>query len=69
MLRVAPVPPGALNRALRTAPAMHATTSVDSLSFTVAPGELVLLTGPSDASVSFLPIDGGGFAVVGGPLP
>ncbi len=32
-------------------------------------GLVVLLTGPSEASVSFLPIAGGGVAVVGGPLP
>ena len=32
-------------------------------------GLVVLLTGPSAASVSFLPIAGGGVAVVGGPLP
>ncbi len=32
-------------------------------------GLIVLLTGPSEASVSFLPIAGGGLAVVGGSLP
>jgi len=32
-------------------------------------GLVVLFTGPSEASVSFLPIAGGGVAVVGGQLP
>ena len=32
-------------------------------------GLVVLLTGPSDASVAFLPIAGGGVALIGGPLP
>lgn len=35
----------------------------------IVAGLVVLLTGPSEASVAFLPVAGGGVAVVGGPLP